>query len=184
MDQVRAGLSPDPDLASLNTVVLDGRQITVGDLQFACGTLPFLADRRLVIVERLLARLSASGPRSKGSELQPAGGIRLEKPAPGETESGRPADAPAGSSGFIKAWLDAFDQVPDLTELVLVEDDVVSGGAVLRRLLELQRAGRARISVFEKPNRRDIASLDPRARQTARRATGKCCCVGSGRICG
>ncbi len=161
VQQVRAGLAPDPALADLNTVRLDGRQVTVGELQFACGALPFLADRRLVIVERLLARLSASGPRPKreaavpGAGMPPRGSSAAEAESPSSDPQGaRAGNAPAGS---LKAWLDVFDQVPDATtELVLVEEDVVSGGAVLRRLIELQRAGRARIIVCEKPKRRDL----------------------------
>ena len=164
VQQVRAGLAPDPALADLNTARLDGRQITVGDLQFACGTLPFLADRRLVIVERLLARLSAGGPKPKrdgaalGAGTRPQGSSAIEAESrSSDPQSSRAGDAPAGSPAApLKAWLDVFDRVPDATELVLVEDDVVSGGAVLRCLMELQRAGRARIMVCEKPKRRDL----------------------------
>nr|MBN1228288.1 DNA polymerase III subunit delta [Anaerolineae bacterium] len=43
----------DPASADLNTVQLDGRTSQLGELRSAAGTLPFLADLRVVIVENL-----------------------------------------------------------------------------------------------------------------------------------
>ena len=56
---LRQRLGP-PEMAALNTSVLDGRSVTVGQIQDACDTVPFLSDRRLVIVEGLLSRLTAA----------------------------------------------------------------------------------------------------------------------------
>ncbi|MGD1993599.1 MAG: DNA polymerase III subunit delta [Anaerolineae bacterium] len=47
-----------PGTADLNTTWLDGRRVTLGELRSACEALPFLADRRLIIVTGLLSRLS------------------------------------------------------------------------------------------------------------------------------
>jgi len=52
----------DPSVADLNTTLLNGSSLTLGELRQACDALPFLSDRRLVIVGNYLARL---GGRSK-----------------------------------------------------------------------------------------------------------------------
>jgi len=46
-------------IGDLNIVVLDGNKVGLGELIGACNTVPFLTDRRLVIVEGLLGRLEA-----------------------------------------------------------------------------------------------------------------------------
>jgi len=43
----------DPGLADLNTTRLDGSSVQLGDIESACGALPFMGDTRLVIVENL-----------------------------------------------------------------------------------------------------------------------------------
>ena len=48
-----------PEVVELNTVVLDGNTITLARLQEEGDALPFLADRRLVIVKGLLTRVAA-----------------------------------------------------------------------------------------------------------------------------
>jgi DNA polymerase-3 subunit delta len=45
------------DTVDLNTTVLDGKGLTMADLRHACDALPFLAEKRLVIVQGLLATL-------------------------------------------------------------------------------------------------------------------------------
>jgi DNA polymerase-3 subunit delta len=59
----------DPGLVELNTTVLDGRKVTLGELQHACDSVPFMADRRLVIVEGLLTRLEPKGQKEYLEEL-------------------------------------------------------------------------------------------------------------------
>ena len=51
----RSRLGP-ADTADLNTTFLDGRRATLAELRHACDAIPFLAEKRLVIVEGLLAR--------------------------------------------------------------------------------------------------------------------------------
>ncbi|RLC77361.1 MAG: DNA polymerase III subunit delta [Chloroflexi bacterium] len=48
-----------PDTVDLNTTLLEGRSLTLGELRHACDAIPFLAEKRLVIVNGLLARLTA-----------------------------------------------------------------------------------------------------------------------------
>jgi DNA polymerase-3 subunit delta len=51
----------DPSLADLNTTLLDGGALTVGELRQASDALPFLCDRRLVIVNHYLKRPGGRG---------------------------------------------------------------------------------------------------------------------------
>lgn len=55
----------DPQFADLNTTTLEGRSLSFGELQHHADAIPFLSDKRLVLVEGLLARLD---PRRKQSE--------------------------------------------------------------------------------------------------------------------
>jgi len=48
-----------PDTVDLNTTLLEGKSLTLGKLRHACDAIPFLAEKRLVIVSGLLARLTA-----------------------------------------------------------------------------------------------------------------------------
>jgi DNA polymerase-3 subunit delta len=51
----RSRLGP-ADTADLNTTLFDGGKITLAELHHACDAIPFLAEKRLVIVEGLLTR--------------------------------------------------------------------------------------------------------------------------------
>jgi DNA polymerase-3 subunit delta len=55
----------DRSMADLNTTFLDGSRTTMGELRHACAAIPFLADRRLVIVKGLLSRLAVSHSRRR-----------------------------------------------------------------------------------------------------------------------
>ena len=54
LDELKAKLG-DPAMLDLNTTRLNGKGLTVGQLQDACNAVPFLAPKRLVIVENLLS---------------------------------------------------------------------------------------------------------------------------------
>jgi DNA polymerase-3 subunit delta len=46
-----------PDTVDLNTTVFDGRKVTLAELRHACDAIPFMAEKRLVVVEGLLTRI-------------------------------------------------------------------------------------------------------------------------------
>jgi DNA polymerase III subunit delta len=54
-----------PDLADLNVTTLDGRKLKLDTLIGACEVFPFLADRRLVIVQDLLKSQKAGKDRDE-----------------------------------------------------------------------------------------------------------------------
>ncbi|MSP13341.1 MAG: DNA polymerase III subunit delta [Chloroflexi bacterium] len=96
----------DATMADLNTSVLDGRKLSLPDLIYACDSMPFLSERRLVIVDGLLTHL---GRKRKGN-------IEDEANTPSEAPSQeRPAD------DFTKKLLDYLSHLPDTTRLVLIE---------------------------------------------------------------
>ncbi len=49
----------DPELVALNTSQLDGQRLGPEDLEATVAALPFLAEKRLVIVRRLAAQFEA-----------------------------------------------------------------------------------------------------------------------------
>jgi DNA polymerase-3 subunit delta len=57
-----------PNMVDLNTTVLDGKRTTLADLRHTCDAVPFLAEKRLVIVGGLLTMLSSR----KGQDLSEA----------------------------------------------------------------------------------------------------------------
>ena len=61
---LRARVAGDT-VGDLNIVELDGRTIAVGEVLNACYAVPFFGERRLVIVQGLLERLSKAGQAAK-----------------------------------------------------------------------------------------------------------------------
>ncbi len=56
-----------PDMVDLNTTYLDGKNLSLGELRHACDAVPFLADKRLVIVDGMLSWLQ--GQKAASDEL-------------------------------------------------------------------------------------------------------------------
>jgi DNA polymerase-3 subunit delta len=103
----------DPGLAELNTTIFDGSKVTLGELEHACGSVPFMADRRLVIVEGLLTRLE-----SKGKE----------------------GALPDWQKEYLEKLTQYLQRLPETTRLVLVEDRSISkNNPVLRLALADER---------------------------------------------
>jgi DNA polymerase-3 subunit delta len=95
--KLKAQIAED-GMGDLNITVFDGRSVTLSQLFNACDTVPFLTERRLVIVENLLQRLQSRG----GS-------------------SGTERDASAAGDETQKL-LDYLPTIPSTTRLVFVED--------------------------------------------------------------
>ncbi len=109
----------DPAALMPNTTVLDGAKVTLEQLRAACETVPFLADKRLVIVEGLLERFE---PKKKNSKKPP----RSSTPA----EDFEPIAA-------------AIKTLPDFTELVLISGNIKSTNPLLHAI-----AAGAKVSSF------------------------------------
>lgn len=91
----------DPTVVSLNTTVLDGRKLTLAALIQACDALPFMAKRRLVIVEGLWSRF---------------------EPAEGGKAKEKPPKTPATDTALVKGLLEYLPRLPETTGLVFVEN--------------------------------------------------------------
>ena len=63
LEEIKRGIG-DQALLAANTTILDGQQVTLDQLRAVCETVPFLSERRLVIVKGLLERFE---PKSKSS---------------------------------------------------------------------------------------------------------------------
>ena len=55
----------DQTLLAANTTTLDGQQMTLDQLKSVCETLPFLTEKRLVIVNGLLERFDSKSKSSR-----------------------------------------------------------------------------------------------------------------------
>ena len=59
VSEFRLTVNP-PEMSDINTTMLDGNIVTIEELLTSLSTVPFMADRRLVVVEGLLNRLGGS----------------------------------------------------------------------------------------------------------------------------
>jgi DNA polymerase-3 subunit delta len=99
----------DPGLASLNTTLFDGKSLGLGELRSACDALPFLAPRRLVVVDGWLSQLLAA----HGDEPPEAAGE-------GEAGAGQPANRSAAREAMA-GLVHYLPRLPETTALVFVE---------------------------------------------------------------
>ncbi len=109
LDEIKKGVGDQTVLAA-NTTVLDGRQVTLERLRSACATVPFLAEKRLVIVEGLLER------------FEPGGRV------------GRKKANRTDQTDECKAIAESVGRIPDFTELVLVDAGISSRNPLLLEL--------------------------------------------------
>jgi DNA polymerase-3 subunit delta len=112
----------DPGLVELNTTVFDGRKVTLGELQHACDSVPFMADRRLVIVEGLLTHLA---PKGKTRTLS------------------------AWQEEYLEKLTQYLKRLPETTRLVFVEDKPISKSHPVRQLAQADERGH--VKEFEPP---------------------------------
>jgi DNA polymerase-3 subunit delta len=101
----------DPTALMTNTTTLNGQQVTLDQLRVACETVPFLSEKRLVVVEGLLSRFE---PRGKSGRKK--------------------TDHLTDRQNEYKSIADCFGQIPDFTELVLVDGQVSDLNPLLREL--------------------------------------------------
>ena len=111
----------DPSLLVANITELDGQQMTLDQLRSVGKTVPFLSERRLVIIKGLLERFD---PKTKFG--------RQKKPA-----------SSANQHDECKLWVSCLSNMPDSTTLVLVDDGVGSDNPLFNAL-----SGRAEVKSF------------------------------------
>ncbi len=95
---IKKGLGDASMLAS-NTNVFDGKKVSPGELAAVAQAMPFLSEKRLIIVEGLLERFNSDAPKSKG---------------------GRTTRASAKQND-IESFINIFTNLPESTVVVLID---------------------------------------------------------------
>ncbi|HEX79171.1 MAG TPA: DNA polymerase III subunit delta, partial [Dehalococcoidia bacterium] len=103
----------DQEALDSNTTVLNGRQLKPDELGSVCRAMPFLTEKRLVIVEGLLDRFE---PR----------------PDKGRQKGTKKANS---KQNDCKSFAAAIDGIPDSTVLVLVDGDVKKTNTLYKAFL-------------------------------------------------
>lgn len=120
---------PDPTSRELNTTVLDGRNLDLGELVRACEAPPFLADRRLVIVRRLLVRFQPKNARQAGRKSQSHSETSAQE---NESTSGR---SPREEQ-LISSLCSFLQGIPEFVDLAFVEDVNITSGNPVYKIVE------------------------------------------------
>ena len=68
LEEIKKGTG-DQALLAANTTILDGQQVTLDRLRAVCETLPFLAEKRLVIIKGLLERFEPGGKSGRRKKI-------------------------------------------------------------------------------------------------------------------
>lgn len=127
----------DPVMGDLNTTTLDGARLTLGELRHATDAIPFMAERRLVIVHGLLARLGSGGRAGRGG---PAA-----------------ADTSAEKAKLLEQLAAYLPQLPSTTRLVFVESETLPDShPILKVAREEGKHRRAWIRLYELPRDREL----------------------------
>lgn len=126
----------NPAIADLNTTILDGSQVSLAELRLACDTVPFMSDRRLVIVDGLLSKLEPS------------------------KKEGEPA---AWQEEYLEGLVDYLKQLPSTTRLVFIEEKAIGKDNPVHRLALSDERGFAK--EFKLPSRGELGRwIEERAR--------------------
>jgi len=101
----------DQAILAAGTTTLDGQQVTLEQLRTVCETVPFLAERRLVIIKGLLER------------FEPKGKSRRQKKT---TQTNQPDE--------YKSFGSRITQIPESTILVLIESRITNNNPLFKEL--------------------------------------------------
>ncbi len=130
------GKMGDAQFADLNTTFLDGRTLTLGELRHHAEAIPFLADKRLVIVKGLLARLN---PRQRKRENNGDEAVEEE------------------SNPELGAELLAYlPTLPETTRLIFIEDQTLPKNNPILKLADKDKKN-ARVKLFNPPRAENLA---------------------------
>ncbi|MBI3912723.1 MAG: DNA polymerase III subunit delta [Chloroflexi bacterium] len=122
------------EFAALNTTHLDGKALRLGELQYACDAVPFLGDKRLVIVENFLARFD---PRPK-----------KDAEASGAAEEANP--------NLAKDLKEYLTRLPATTRLVFVESKKLFANNPILKHANATGRPTAIVSEFSAPSEKEL----------------------------
>ena len=118
LGEIKASIG-DQTTLEVNTTLLNGQQVTVDQLRAVCEAMPFLAERRLVIIQGLLERFEARN-----------------KPGRGRTGT-------SNRQNGYKELGEYISQIPDSTMLVLIDGKIAGKNPLLGQL-----SGKAKVMNF------------------------------------
>jgi len=153
---IKEGVQP-PDVRDVNTTTLEASAISFDQLAATCDTVPFLAEKRLVVVEGLLSR--------------------FERRRPSQSRA-----APAESSPGLNQWKELpeyLPRVPETTDLVFVDGRLSATNSLLKsiqpyvttRTFPLPNPGQLREWIRNRAAAEGI-EIDPRAVDTLAQTMG------------
>jgi DNA polymerase-3 subunit delta len=99
----------DPTTVALNTTELDGRRLTLNELISACDALPFLSEKRMVLVNDLAARFERDTGFSAGNSEE------------GPT--------------FLEQFEEYVNHLPESTRLVLIEEHKIKESNPIHKIV-------------------------------------------------
>jgi DNA polymerase-3 subunit delta len=111
LEEIKQGLG-DPALLAANTTTLDGQQVTLDQLRTVVETVPFLAEKRLVVIQGLLGRFEPQVKPRRRRKMVPSTGQESE----------------------YKSFVTSLSNVPDSTVLVLTDGKIKSNNPLLKQL--------------------------------------------------
>ena len=114
LEEIKGGIG-DATALLTNTTTLDGRQVSIEKLKNASETVPFLADKRLVIVEGLLSRFEAN------------------------SRAGRRKKKKADNGEEWSAFAEVAKGIPEFTEMVIIDGKTSGRNPLLNELTKTAR---------------------------------------------
>lgn len=117
LNGIKGALGP-AEVLEPNTSVLNGHQITLNELTAICDTVPFLSEKRLVIVEGLLQRVA----RGNGKSSRKRRG------------SAAPSSEQVGQWSGLKEYV---ERMPPTAVLALVDGPIRKSNPLLKQLTSL-----------------------------------------------
>jgi DNA polymerase III subunit delta len=112
LSNIRASVSDDSALAELNTSFYSGQKLALEEMEAAWGAGPFLAAKRLIVIEGMASRLQTKQSSVKG-------------------EAGRRA----GRAGFDSQLAEGLRRIPATTDLVFSESQTLKATHALVTLI-------------------------------------------------
>jgi len=112
--ELKATLFGDAAVQQINTTVLDGSRTNFTEIAHACGAIPFMGDKRLVIVEGLLTHLGVAKKGKRAKKNQTIKSDDLSE------------DPDVSSPSLLLELTQYLDKLPEATVLVFLEAQSIS----------------------------------------------------------
>jgi len=119
LEEIKKSIGDETSLMS-NTNVFEGKTLTPEHLRAACEAMPFLSEKRLVIVERLLDKFE-------------------EKQKGGKKKSAKPSAKASPAIPEYEAFAAAVKNLPPFTELVITGGKISSRNPLLQELMKITK---------------------------------------------